>query len=60
MPPASMASRLLDVIDLDVLPLTERGVAAGNKVFGAAILRKSDLSMSSPASSRSRNRCAPS
>ncbi len=39
------ASRLLDVIDLDILPLTERGVSAGNKVFGAAILRKSDLSL---------------
>ncbi|MGA9376967.1 MAG: nucleoside deaminase [Mycobacterium sp.] len=41
----SLSSRLLDVIDLDVLPLTEVGVAAGNKVFGAAILRKSDLSL---------------
>jgi tRNA(Arg) A34 adenosine deaminase TadA len=40
-PPA----RLLDVIDTDILPLTERGVAAGNKVFGAALLRKSDLSL---------------
>ena len=39
------ASRLLDVIDFDILPLTERGVGAGNKVFGAAILRKSDLSL---------------
>jgi tRNA(Arg) A34 adenosine deaminase TadA len=38
-------SRLLDVIDRDILPLTERGVAAGNKVFGAALLRKSDLSV---------------
>jgi tRNA(Arg) A34 adenosine deaminase TadA len=37
--------RLLDVIERDVLPLTERGVAKGNKVFGAAILRKSDLSL---------------
>ena len=37
--------RLLDVIDLDILPLTEAGVATGNKVFGAAILRKSDLSL---------------
>ncbi len=41
----SLPRRLLDVIDLDVLPLTEAGVAAGNKVFGAAILRKSDLSL---------------
>ncbi len=29
----------------DLLPLTEQGVAQGNKVFGAAILRKSDLSL---------------
>jgi tRNA(Arg) A34 adenosine deaminase TadA len=29
----------------DVLPLTRQGVAAGNKVFGAALLRKSDLSL---------------
>ena len=42
---AKLAKRLLDVIDKDILPLTERGVAAGNKVFGAAILRKSDLSL---------------
>lgn len=41
----TIASRLLDVIDQDILPLTERGVSGGNKVFGAAILRKSDLSL---------------
>jgi tRNA(Arg) A34 adenosine deaminase TadA len=41
----TIASRLLEVIDQDILPLTERGVAGGNKVFGAAILRKSDLSL---------------
>jgi tRNA(Arg) A34 adenosine deaminase TadA len=29
----------------DILPVTERVVAAGNKVFGAAFLRKSDLSI---------------
>ena len=40
-----MPGRLLEVIDVDILPLTERGVAAGNKVFGAAILRKDDLSL---------------
>jgi len=45
MPATTIASRLLDVIDLDILPLTERGVAAGNKVFGAALLRKTDLSL---------------
>jgi tRNA(Arg) A34 adenosine deaminase TadA len=41
----TIATRLLDVIEQDILPLTERGVAAGNKVFGAAILKKSDLSL---------------
>lgn len=45
MSPVTLAHRLLDVIDRDILPLTERGVAAGNKVFGAAILRKDDLSL---------------
>jgi tRNA(Arg) A34 adenosine deaminase TadA len=29
----------------DILPLTEKGVAEGNKVFGGALLRKSDLSL---------------
>jgi tRNA(Arg) A34 adenosine deaminase TadA len=42
---AALAKRLLDVIEFDILPLTRRGVSAGNKVFGAAILRKSDLSL---------------
>lgn len=42
---SSLAARLLDVIDNDILPLTERGVTAGNKVFGAALLTKSDLSV---------------
>ncbi|OLP56752.1 tRNA-specific adenosine deaminase [Rhizobium rhizosphaerae] len=41
----ALAARLLTVIEEDILPLTRRGVAAGNKVFGAAILRKSDLSL---------------
>ncbi len=42
---ATLAPRLLDVIEHDILPLTQAGVAAGNKVFGAAILKKSDLSL---------------
>ena len=42
---AALAARLLDVIEHDILPLTARGVAQGNKVFGAAILRKADLSL---------------
>lgn len=41
----TLTSRLLDVIEHDVLPLTERAVADGNKVFGAALLNKSDLSL---------------
>ncbi|KAA3509871.1 nucleoside deaminase [Agrobacterium rosae] len=41
----TIASRLLHVIENDILPLTTRGVSLGNKVFGAAILRKSDLSL---------------
>lgn len=45
MGPHTVAGRLLEVIDNHILPLTEQGVAAGNKVFGAAILRKSDLSL---------------
>ena len=45
MPSNTIAPRLLEVMENDILPLTERGVALGNKVFGAAILRKSDLSL---------------
>ena len=41
----TIAARLLEVIDRDILPLTESAVAKGNKVFGAAILRKVDLSL---------------
>lgn len=43
--PSNIVARLLDVIEQSILPLTEKGVADGNKVFGAAILRKSDLSL---------------
>ncbi|MEP4380360.1 MAG: nucleoside deaminase [Alphaproteobacteria bacterium] len=38
-------ARLLNVIEEDIVPLTRAGVATGNKLFGAAILRKSDLSL---------------
>lgn len=41
----SLTARLLDVIENDIVPLTQKGVEAGNKIFGAAILRKSDLSL---------------
>lgn len=36
---------LFSVLENDILPKTQTGVAAGNKVFGAAILRKSDHSL---------------
>ncbi|OED35412.1 tRNA-specific adenosine deaminase [Chromatiales bacterium (ex Bugula neritina AB1)] len=39
-----LVKRLLDVIESDILPLTTAGVAAGNKIFGAALLHKNDLS----------------
>lgn len=35
--------RLLETIEVDILPLTEAAVRKGNKVFGAALLKKSDL-----------------
>jgi len=41
----ALLARLLSVMEDDILPLTEKGVAAGNKIFGAALLRKSDLSL---------------
>ena len=37
-----LAAALLDALDRHILPLTRAGVAAGNKIFGAAVLRKSD------------------
>jgi tRNA(Arg) A34 adenosine deaminase TadA len=42
---ADLIDRLFDVIENDVVPLTAAGVAKGNKLFGAAILRKSDHSL---------------
>ena len=41
----SLIDRLLDVIERDILPLTTQSVANGNKLFGAAILRKNDHSL---------------
>ena len=41
----SLIDRLLDVIEHDIVPKTEDGVEEGNKLFGAAILRKSDRSL---------------
>jgi tRNA(Arg) A34 adenosine deaminase TadA len=42
---AHTTARLLDVIGEDIVPLTQVGVSSGNKVFGAAILRKDDMSL---------------
>ena len=41
----ALLNRLLDVIEYDIAPLTRREIARGNKIFGAAILRKDDLSL---------------
>ena len=43
--PAALLDRILDVIERDIVPMTQKGVSLGNKVFGAAIPRKSDLSL---------------
>ena len=40
-----LAARFLDIIEHDIIPLTRVGVERGDKVFGAAILRKDDLSL---------------
>ena len=37
--------RLCDVIERDIVPKTRMEVATGSKVFGAAVLRKADLSL---------------
>lgn len=42
---SALIDRLFDVIASDIVPKTAAGVAKGNKLFGAAILRKSDLSV---------------
>ena len=40
-----LCQRLLEVMENDIIPKTRIGVEAGNKIFGAAILQKSDLSL---------------
>ncbi len=40
---STLAARLLEVIEQDILPLTKSGVTAGNKIFGAALLHKKSL-----------------
>ena len=41
---AKLIDRLLGLMENEIVPLTRAGVRKGNKVFGGAILRKSDLS----------------
>jgi hypothetical protein len=43
--PSQLISAFLQTIEHGIIPLTAIGVASGNKVFGAAILRKDDLSL---------------
>jgi hypothetical protein len=43
--PSQLISAFLTTIEHGIIPLTAIGVAGGNKVFGAAILRKDDLSI---------------
>jgi tRNA(Arg) A34 adenosine deaminase TadA len=42
---AEIISRMLSVMENDILPLTKKSIDSGNKIFGAAILLKSDLSL---------------
>jgi tRNA(Arg) A34 adenosine deaminase TadA len=41
---AMLIDRLLTVMEKEIIPLTQEGVRSGNKIFGAAMLKKSDLS----------------
>lgn len=36
---------MLNVLENDIVPMTQEGVKLGNKIFGAAVLRKSDYSL---------------
>lgn len=41
--PKHLLSSLLDTLEHSIVPLTQKGVSSGSKVFGAAILARSDL-----------------
>ncbi len=41
----ALLSALFGTLENEILPKTRDGVAAGNKIFGAALLRKSDYSL---------------
>ena len=40
-----LLNRLFEVLQNDIIPLTQKKVKVGNKIFGAAILKKSDYSL---------------
>ena len=40
-----LLEKCLDIFTKEILPITEKGVSEGNKIFGAAILKKKDLSL---------------
>ena len=42
---SGLLGHLMDVMEHEIVPRTRIGVAAGNKIFGAAILRKADLAL---------------
>ena len=41
--PEQLVSTLLNITESQIVPLTRQQVSSGNKLFGAAILRRSDL-----------------
>jgi len=45
MKPDELLDRFLSVLAEDILPLTRQGVSRGNKIFGAAVVRKSNLEL---------------
>lgn len=52
MEPETLVDRLMDVLERAIIPLTEQGVRAGNKIFGAAILDNRDGSVVVSATNR--------
>jgi tRNA(Arg) A34 adenosine deaminase TadA len=41
--PATLVSALLDTVENSIIPLTQKGVSSGSKLFGAAILARDSL-----------------
>ncbi len=44
-PSIELIDTLLNVIESDIFPMTQAGVGEGNKLFGAALIHKKDLSL---------------